>query len=247
MSKGKRVVIDVSSEHLLTQDVLNPRRFGHHASQMAFLKREGFEFIIVSSGQACAGEQVFCLFPELRGKLGPRELSSLGTFEIVHQWARAFERLGTLVCPVSLAHETFFNEAEAQNFKESLERLIAAGIVPVVQVNFSLMGERAGQLHELIAVRTASLFKADRVLFLAEGRVFEKDTGRFYKRLRSGKVRRDIYATWVADNALDAARACYALDMEVAVAGDEEDVILHFCQGKDAGTRLSDEDEFYEQ
>ena len=131
-----RVVVKIGTTSLVGADgEPDDERLGVFAQTVAEVMSAGFEVIVVSSGAIAAG-------------LGPLDLSTrpadipslqaaaaVGQGRLLRRYARAFDALGLVSAQVLLTRYDFMHRQQYLNARNTLDRLLTFGVVPIVNEN----------------------------------------------------------------------------------------------------------------
>jgi glutamate 5-kinase len=167
VAEAKRLVVKVGSSSLTTAaGGLDGDRLD---ALVDVLAARGGELVLVSSGAIAAG-----LAP-LRLRKRPRDLAtqqaaaSVGQSLLVQRYAAAFARHGRTVGQVLLTADDVVRRSHYRNAQTTLERLLALGVVPVVNENDAVATEeiRFGD-NDRLAALVAHLVRADALVLLSD-------------------------------------------------------------------------------
>lgn len=167
VAAARRLVVKVGSSSLTTAaGGLDVERL---AALVDALAARGGEVVLVSSGAIAAG-----LAPLGLGKR-PRDLgtlqaaASVGQSLLVQQYATAFGRHRRTVGQVLLTADDVVRRSHYRNAQVTLERLLALGVVPVVNENDAVANDeiRFGD-NDRLAALVAHLVRAEALLLLSD-------------------------------------------------------------------------------
>ncbi len=132
----KRVVVKVGSNVLTREDgMLNISRMAHIVEQIAQLKKEGVQVILVTSGAVAAGRAEV----EPLKKLDPvssRQLwSAVGQVKLINRYADLFHDLGLTCAQVLTTKENFGDRLHYLNMRNCMQTLLENNVVPIVNEN----------------------------------------------------------------------------------------------------------------
>jgi len=177
----RRVVIKLGTG-VLTSGIgqLDTARIAAIAAEIEALRRAGTEVIVVSSGAVGLG----------MGRLGlkkkPSELSrkqacaAIGQSLLMQTWQRAFDPHGLTVAQVLLTHEDLRARGRYLGVKDTLEKLIDYGTIPVINENDTVSAAeiKFGD-NDTLSAMVASLVDAQHLVILstAPGLIDMKGTG----------------------------------------------------------------------
>jgi len=159
---------------------INEPRIGGICAQMAALRRQGTEIIVVTSGAIGLG----------MGRLGlarrPKELSqkqacaAIGQSLLMQTWQRGFDPHQLSVAQVLLTHDDLRIRGRYLAVKATLERLLAYNVIPVVNENDTVSAAeiKFGD-NDTLSAMVASLMQAQYlvILSLAPGLIDLQGTG----------------------------------------------------------------------
>ncbi len=245
----KRVVIKLGTG-VLTSGIgqLNTIRIAAIAAEIAALRLAGTEVIVVSSGAVGLG----------MGRLGlkkkPSELSrkqacaAIGQSLLMQTWQSGFEPHGITVAQVLLTHEDLRARNRYLGVKDTLEKLIAYNVVPVINENDTVSAAeiKFGD-NDTLSAMVASLVDAQHLVILstAPGLIDMKGTGQIVpvvekitpeiEAMAGGTT--DITATGGMISKISAAKLATKAGCGVFIAsGAEPLIIARLFSGRSPGT-----------
>jgi glutamate 5-kinase len=160
------VVVKVGSSSLTSAEGgLDTARLG--ALVDALGPRTGI--VLVSSGAIAAGLAPLGLAKRPRDLATQQAAASVGQAELVHAYSLAFARHGRTVGQVLLTADDVVRRAHYRNAQTTLERLLALGVVPVVNENDAVATDeiRFGD-NDRLAALVAHLVRADALVLLSD-------------------------------------------------------------------------------
>jgi glutamate 5-kinase len=172
MSRGavaaaRRLVVKVGSSSLTAvEGGLDDARLSALVDALA--AREG-EVVLVSSGAIAAGLAPLGLTRRPRDLATLQAAASVGQSLLVQRYATAFGRHGRTVGQVLLTADDVVRRSHYRNAQTTLERLLALGVVPVVNENDAVATEeiRFGD-NDRLAALVAHLVRADALVLLSD-------------------------------------------------------------------------------
>jgi glutamate 5-kinase len=131
-----RIVIKIGSNVLTQNDGLpDVKRIGHLVEQIAAIKKQGKEVILVSSGAVASGRSLITI-SERSDAIATRQLlASIGQVKLINTYAQLFENFKILCSQVLVTKEDFRDRLHYLNMKNCLELLLQYNVVPVVNEN----------------------------------------------------------------------------------------------------------------
>ena len=166
VAAAKRVVVKVGSSSLTTAaGGLDVARLDCLVAAVA--ARPGL--VLVSSGAIAAGLAPLGLTKRPRDLATQQAAASVGQAELVHAYSLAFGRHGRTVGQVLLTADDVVRRAHYRNAQTTLDRLLALGVVPVVNENDAVATDeiRFGD-NDRLAALVAHLVRADALVLLSD-------------------------------------------------------------------------------
>jgi glutamate 5-kinase len=254
-AKAKRIVVKIGSS-LLTDGGrgLNKPAIAAWVRQMAAVRRQSIEVLLVSSGSVAEG---MC---RLGWRVRPKTLhelqaaASVGQMGLVRVFDDNFQQHGLHAAQVLLTHDDLSDRQRYLNARSTLLTLMKMGVVPVINENDAVATEeiRFGD-NDTLGALVANLVEADLLIILTDQQgLFTADPGLYPDaeliseisvndgRLdvvagesRSGLGRGGMYTKVRAARLASRSGAA-----TVIAAGAVEDVITAVLAGADLGTHL---------
>ena len=166
----KRWVIKIGSA-LLTKpgEGLDVDRIHWLSGEIAELRSQGKEIVLVTSGSVAAGMQ------RLGWRRRPHALhqlqaaASVGQMGLIHAYATACEQHGIHTAQILLTHSDLADRGRHLNARSALHTLLEMGILPVVNENDTIATDeiRFGD-NDTLAAMTANLVEADVLVILTD-------------------------------------------------------------------------------
>ena len=131
-----RVCIKIGSNVLTKKDGLpNEELIKHIVRQIADLRQNGQEVILVSSGAVAAGRSVFKSTKKLDTVAERQLLSSLGQVKLINIYTELFEQFNELCAQVLVTKQDFKDRHHYLNMQNCLNALLTNNIIPIVNEN----------------------------------------------------------------------------------------------------------------
>lgn len=167
---ARRVVVKVGSSSLTgMQGGLDESRVDAVVDVLADQRSRGAELVLVSSGAIAAGLGPLALAARPRDLATQQAAASVGQGLLVARYARAFSRHGLTVGQVLLTADDVVRRTHYRNARRTLQRLLALGVVPVVNENDTVATEeiRFGD-NDRLAALVSHLVGADLLVLLSD-------------------------------------------------------------------------------
>lgn len=196
----KRWVIKIGSA-LLTRvgEGLDYERIRWLSGEIAYLRSQGKEVVLVTSGSVAAGMQ------KLGWQTRPHEVhllqaaASLGQMDLVQAYSSECQQHGIYTAQILLTHADLSDRSRYLNARSSLNSLIDLGVLPVVNENDTTATDeiRFGD-NDTLAAMTANLVDAEVLVILTD------QEGLFDSDPRSNPHAKMIAASAASNEQLDA-------------------------------------------
>jgi glutamate 5-kinase len=170
MNRYNKVVIKIGSA-LITDGGkgLDRTMITNWAEQMAQLREQGVDVVLVSSGSIAEG------ITRLGLKARPTSISelqataSVGQMGLVQAYETCFQKHGLHSAQILLTHADLSNRKRYLNARSTLRTLLRYGVVPVVNENDSVSNEeiRFGD-NDTLSALVANLIEADLLIILTD-------------------------------------------------------------------------------
>ena len=132
----QKIIIKIGSNVFTQKDGLPDfDRIKHLVEQIAEIKNQGKEVILVSSGAVASGRGLISVSDKYDAIAARQLLASIGQVKLINTYANLFEQFGILCSQVLVTKEDFRDRVHYLNMKNCLEILLHHGVVPVVNEN----------------------------------------------------------------------------------------------------------------
>jgi glutamate 5-kinase len=168
VARARRVVIKIGSAVLSDADGLRPDVIANLAAEIDRLIREGREIVVVTSGAIAAGR---ARLGNLRGAaIAARQAAAAaGQIELMREWARAFGAAERTVAQLLITHQDVAERGRRNNAIHTIQTLIEAGVVPIVNENDTVAVEeiRMGD-NDVLSSLVAGMAQAQLLVILSD-------------------------------------------------------------------------------
>lgn len=170
IAAARRVVVKVGSSSLTTAaGGLDPARLDGLVDALAARRTAGSQVVLVSSGAIASGLAPLGLSRRPRDLATQQASASVGQLVLGHAYVSSFGRHGLNVGQVLLTSDDVVRRAQYRNAQRTLSRLLALGVVPVVNENDTVATEeiRFGD-NDRLAALVAYLVGAEAMVLLSD-------------------------------------------------------------------------------
>ena len=169
LGAARRVVVKIGSSLLIDPATRRPARdwLAAVASDLAALRSEGREVIVVSSGSIALGRG---RLPGLGARLEDKQAAaSVGQSLLMAAWSEALAPHALVAGQVLLTRDDTERRRRWLNARATVEALLTHGVIPIVNENDTVATEeiRYGD-NDRLAARTAQLARADLLVLLSD-------------------------------------------------------------------------------
>ena len=253
--KARRLVVKVGSALVTNSGLgLDHAAITGWAEQIARLRHDGREVVLVSSGAIAEGMQRLGWTRRPSALHELQAAAAVGQMGMVQVYESCFRSHGLLASQILLTHEDLADRKRYLNARSTLRTLLDLGVIPVINENDTVAIDeiRFGDNDTLGALVT-NLIEADALIILTD-----------QQGLYSADPRKDPAATLVSDGVagdpfletiagstgsalarggmltkiLAAKRAARSGAHTVIASGHENDVLLRLAKGERVGTQL---------
>ena len=133
---NKRIVVKIGSNVLTRQDgKLDVTRMSALVDQVAWLRNEGYEVILVSSGAVACGRRELKVSHDLDSVEQRQLYSALGQVKLIGLYYDLFREFGIHVGQVLTMKENFEPGEQYQNQRACMTVMLENGVLPIVNEN----------------------------------------------------------------------------------------------------------------
>ncbi|KNH04430.1 Glutamate 5-kinase / RNA-binding C-terminal domain PUA [Candidatus Burkholderia brachyanthoides] len=255
IAAAKRIVVKVGSS-LVTNDGhgLDRAAIGRWASQIAALREQGKEVVLVSSGAIAEG------IHRLGWSKRPREIDELqaaaavGQMGLAQVYESSFGAHGIRTAQILLTHADLADRERYLNARSTLLTLLRLGALPIINENDTVITDeiKFGD-NDTLGALVANLIEGDvlviltdqRGLFTADPRkdpgatlVDQADAGTPELEAMAGGAGSSLGRGGMLTKILAAKRAAHSGANTVIASGREADVLTRLASGEAIGTQL---------
>ena len=256
LTQSKRIVVKVGSSLVTNQgEGLDLNALNNWAKQIASLRANGCEVVLVSSGAIAEGMQ------RLGWKKRPSAVHELqaaaavGQMGLVQAYESCFRQHKIHAAQVLLTHADLADRERYLNARSTLRTLLTLGVIPIINENDTVVTDeiKFGD-NDTLGALVANLIEADALviltdqigLFTADPRkdpsatlVSEAQAGDEKLELMAGGAGSAIGRGGMLTKILAAKRAARSGAHTVIASGHERDVLPRLLQGESIGTLLT--------
>lgn len=178
----RRWIVKIGSA-LLTRDGegLDRAALADWAGQMARLRKQGIEIVLVSSGAVAEGMSRMGWKQKPKALFEKQAAAAIGQMSLIHAYEVNFQEHGYLAAQVLLTHDDLANRRRYLNARNTLRTLVELGTIPVINENDTVAAEeiRLGD-NDTLGALVANLVEAELLVILTDQQgLYNKDPRKF--------------------------------------------------------------------
>jgi glutamate 5-kinase len=141
--------------------------FSHLAKEIAELKRQGYEIVMVSSGAIAAGMEKLGYKTRPQSITQKQATAAVGQIRLMNIYENYFSRHQQMVAQILLTHDDLSHRRRFLNARNTLLTLLELGIIPIINENDTVVFDeiKVGDNDNLSALVT-NLIEADLLIIL---------------------------------------------------------------------------------
>ncbi len=170
MSPYKKVVVKVGSALVTAGGKgLDHEIIADWAKQMAWLREQGVEVVLVSSGSIAEGVKRLGLTASPQNISELQATAAVGQMGLAQAYETSFKAHGIQSAQILLTHADLANRRRYLNARQTLRALLNYGVIPVINENDSVANEeiRFGD-NDTLGALVANLIEADLLVILTD-------------------------------------------------------------------------------
>lgn len=253
--KARRLVVKVGSALVTNSGLgLDHAALTGWAEQIARLRHDGREVVLVSSGAIAEGMQRLGWSRRPNALHELQAAAAVGQMGMVQVYESCFRSHGLLASQILLTHEDLADRKRYLNARSTLRTLLDLGVIPVINENDTVAIDeiRFGD-NDTLAALVTNLIEADALIILTDQQglysadprkdpaatlVSEGVAGDPFLETIAGSTGSAIARGGMLTKILAAKRAARSGAHTIIASGHEKDVLLRLAKGERVGTQL---------
>lgn len=170
LKKARRCVIKIGSA-LITNagQGLDREAIGRWTAEIARLRENSVECVVVTSGAVAAGMQRLGRVQRPHALHELQAMAAVGQMELIQVYESAFDRFQLHAAQILLIHDDFTDRQRYLNARSTLRTLLDYGVIPVINENDTVATEEIRfSDNDTLAAMVANLIEADLLLILTD-------------------------------------------------------------------------------
>jgi glutamate 5-kinase len=177
LRRTRRVVVKVGSSTLSDPSGIKRERIATIANRLSALHASGKEVVLVTSGAVTAGMTRLGLQGRPKTIPAKQAAAAVGQIALMALYEGDFSAHGVRVAQILLTHDDFASRKRYLNAKHTIQTLLEAGVIPIVNENDTVAVEEI-QLgdNDNLSAQVAVLIEADLLVILSDiDGLYDKD------------------------------------------------------------------------
>ena len=170
LRSAKRIVVKIGSSLIASRATgLRPEQIERLAGELAAVRNDGREVLVVSSGAIVSGIRKLGLKEYPKHLPVKQAAAAVGQSRLMWAYEKVFESLGIQVAQILLTHQDLADRRRFLNARYTLTALIGFGVLPIINENDTVAVEeiRVGD-NDTLAAQVAQLVDADLLVILSD-------------------------------------------------------------------------------
>ena len=166
-----RIVVKIGTNTLTRKNKIDGSLIRDIASQIALLKKNGHEFIIVTSGAIGLGASELCITEKIRDMKLKQAAAAIGQIILMEKYHLYFRKHGLNAAQLLLSYSDFSERKRYLNLRNSLETLLKLNVIPIINENDPVSIDEIGPSfgdNDRLSALVASKTDADMLLILTD-------------------------------------------------------------------------------
>lgn len=255
LKQARRIVIKVGSSLVTNQGKgLDHTALAEWAGQIATLKHQAKEIVLVSSGAIAEGMQRLNWDSRPTALYELQAAAAVGQMGLAQAYASVFSHYGLQTAQVLLTHEDLSNRKRYLNARSTLTTLLKLNIIPIINENDTVATDeiRFGD-NDTLAALVTNLIEADILVILTDQAglytsdprknpdaqlLYQATAGDPLLEKMAGGVGSNISRGGMQSKVIAAKRAARSGADTLIASGHEKDILIRLNQGEVIGTHL---------
>ncbi|MEH7356372.1 glutamate 5-kinase [Neobacillus drentensis] len=168
--KKQLVVVKIGSSSLTnTSGTISDEKMRDHGEALAFLKAEGHEVILISSGAVAAGFGSLGYPTRPKSTAGKQAAAAVGQGLLMQHYNQLFQEFDMVPAQILLTREDFYSQMRFQNLYSTIHELLQRGVVPIINENDSVsIDELTFGDNDLLSALVSGFLHANALIILTD-------------------------------------------------------------------------------
>ncbi|EKN65438.1 gamma-glutamyl kinase [Neobacillus bataviensis LMG 21833] len=168
--KKQLVVVKIGSSSLTNASgTISEEKIRDHVEALAFIKNEGHEVILISSGAVAAGFGSLGYPTRPKSTAGKQAAAAVGQGLLMQQYIQLFKEFDMVPAQILLTREDFYSQTRFQNLFSTIHELLQRGVLPIINENDSVsIEELTFGDNDLLSALVSGFLHANALIILTD-------------------------------------------------------------------------------
>jgi glutamate 5-kinase len=170
MMKKQLVVVKIGSSSLTTASgTISEERMRDHIEALSFLKKQGHDVILVSSGAVAAGFGSLGYLTRPKKVAGKQAAAAVGQGLLMQNYILQFKEFNIIPAQILLTREDFYSQERFHNLYSTLTELLQRGVLPIINENDSVsIDELTFGDNDMLSALVSGFLHANALIILTD-------------------------------------------------------------------------------
>ena len=250
----KRIVVKIGSSSLTESDAISSQKISRFVSNIAGLKKMGYEVAIVTSGAVSSGAGVLKQNRKNLSMPEKQAFAAVGQAVLMNEYRKSFDKLGYNIGQILLTEDDMRNRKRFLNARNAMYALFEMGVIPVINENDTVtVSEIKFGDNDTLSAHVFNLIEADLLILLSDIDGFYDNMGDPEPVYEIFKITDDIrkksggtgseHGTGGMITKINAAEMIMRFGgMMIIADGKEKDILSKIMSGEQKGTLFAGEE-----
>ena len=169
LKKVKRIVVKIGSSSLTENNIISSGKIDRFSSDVAELKKMGYEIAVVTSGAISSGAGVLNISRNNLTIPEKQALAAVGQAVLMNEYRKCFDKLSFHIGQVLLTEDDIRNRKRFLNARNAIESLFKMDVIPVINENDTVtVSEIKFGDNDTLSAHIFNLIEADLLIMLSD-------------------------------------------------------------------------------
>ncbi len=168
--KKQLVVVKIGSSSLTTASgAISEEKIQDHVEALAFLKEQGHDVILISSGAVAAGFGALWYPARPKTVAGKQAAAAVGQGLLMQQYIQLFQKYSIVPAQILLTREDFYSQVRFHNLFNTMTELLQRGVLPIINENDSVaIDELTFGDNDMLSALVSGFLHANALIILTD-------------------------------------------------------------------------------
>ncbi len=168
--KKQLVVVKIGSSSLTNASgSISEEKIRDHVEALAFLKAQGHEVLLISSGAVAAGFGALGYPSRPKSTAGKQAAAAVGQGLLMQHYIQLFNEFAMVPAQILLTREDFYSQVRFQNLFSTIHELLQRGVLPIINENDSVsIDELTFGDNDLLSALVSGFLHANALIILTD-------------------------------------------------------------------------------